>query len=59
MSENIERPSVVTDEHLEYLNDLRESGIVNNVWCCTILEDVFEVSKSDARTILFYWMDQF
>lgn len=59
MTETIERPAVVTDEHLNYLDGLRESGIVNMFGASPFIVEEFGASKSDARTILSYWMETF
>ena len=53
------RPSLITDEHLEYLDDLRESGITNMFGASVYIEDEFDVSRADARLILSYWMKTF
>ena len=57
--EKIERPEIVIDEHLEYLNELRESGETNMFGAGEYLEDEFDLCNSDARIILKYWMDSF
>ena len=53
------RPPIVTDEHLQYLDDLRESGVTNMFGARPYVEQEFYVSKSDASTILSYWMESF
>ena len=53
------RPNYVTDEQLEYLDDLRESGVTNMFGAGVYLQDTFGMSKHDARDILGYWMDSF
>ncbi len=53
------RPSLITDEHLEYLDDLRESGITNMFGASVFIEQDFNVSRDDARLILGYWMKTF
>ena len=56
----IERPEIVTDEHLEYLDDLRESGEINMYGARVyLLTDFVELSKQEAATILTYWMKSF
>ena len=55
----IERPAIVEDEHLEYLDDLRESGATNMFGARPYLMDAFEMNGADARTILLYWMKSF
>ena len=58
MSES-KRPELVTDEHLEYLDDLRESGVTNMFGAGGYIEKEFCVNKKDAREILKYWMESF
>jgi len=60
MTQQIERPEVVTDEHLRYLDWLRESG-ETNMWGATpyLMEMYGELSKQEARTIHSYWMQSF
>jgi hypothetical protein len=55
----MERPTFCTDEHLEYLDVLRESGATNMFGAGTWLESEFGLTKAVAREILFYWMDTF
>ena len=55
-----DRPDYVTDEHLSYLDDLRESGITNMFGARPHLSGEFpELSSSDVREVLRYWMDTF
>ena len=56
----IEKPAGVTNEHLEYLDDLRESGITNMYGARPYLMAEFpELSKAEAGAILTYWMKTF
>ena len=55
----IERPEIVTDEQLEYLDALRESGATNMFGAATYVQAEFGLTKVDARTILMYWMQSF
>ena len=55
-----ERPDFTEEYHLEYLDDLRESGITNMWGAAPYLESEYpELEKQQAREILFYWMDSF
>lgn len=54
-----ERPEIVENEHLEYLDDLRESGKTNMFGAAQYLTGVFRVNRIDAREILGYWMKTF
>lgn len=56
----IERPEIVKEEHLTYLDDLRESGATNMFGAASYLADTFpEIDRRESRTILAYWMDSF
>jgi hypothetical protein len=55
----IERPACVKDEHLEYLDGLRESGIVNMFGARPYLQEEFGLPKSEATIVLSYWMQTF
>ena len=56
MSDKVERPELVEDEHLTYLDDLRESGDTNMFGAGSYLEDEFGLHRFKARTVLQYWM---
>ena len=56
----IDRPSIVSDNHLTYLDDLRESGVTNMFGASEYLERTFsELDRNDAHDILGYWMESF
>ena len=55
----MERPEIVKDEHLTYLDNLRESGIVNMFGASPFVKDAFKVTSNEAITILSYWMETF
>ena len=60
MSEEKERPDFVTEEHLEFLDELRESGVTNMFGAGSYIEEAFpELSESQAREVLIYWMSSF
>jgi hypothetical protein len=61
MSENkTERPEIVIDEHLEFLDWLREDGSTNMYGARPYLMNEFpELNKNDAMIVLQYWMDSF
>lgn len=54
-----ERPPLVTDEHLEYLDDLRDSGTVNMFGARPYLQEAFELDRGMASKILSYWTETF
>ncbi len=53
------KPNGLTDEHLEYLDDLRESGVTNMFGAAPYLESEFDIDLSVARSYLSYWMKTF
>lgn len=55
----VERPEIVDDEHLEYLDDLRESGATNMYGAPAYLQRDFDLSREDAITTVSYWMKTF
>jgi hypothetical protein len=55
----IERPTIVEDEHLEYLDDLRESGATNMFGAAPWLKREFSLSPAEARAVLSYWIHTF
>ena len=56
---NMERPNFVTDEHLDYLDDLRESGVTNMFGASPYVEQEFGLDRKTAINILKYWMESF
>lgn len=53
------RPLEVTNEHLEYLDGLRESGVTNMFGAGEYVERKFGLAKKASRAILMYWMESF
>lgn len=53
------KPDFVTDEHLRFLDALRESGQTNMFGAAPYIAEMFEVSMQQARQILTYWMRTF
>ena len=53
------RPELVTEEHLTYLDNLRDSGVTNMFGASSYLVSEFNVSQPEARDILLYWMNSF
>lgn len=55
-----EKPDSLTEDHLEYLDELRESGATNMFGATPYLMDEFpDLDKQQARSVLLYWMDTF
>ena len=55
----IERHNVVEDQHLEYLDELRESGATNMFGAASFVRERFGIPITDAKKILVYWMQTF
>lgn len=53
------RPTIVHDMHLEFLDELRESGDTNMFGASPYIREAFDVTKAEAATILTYWMKTF
>lgn len=55
-----ERPAFVTDEMLDYLDDLRASGVTNMFGAAPYVAAAFDhLSDAEARAVLSYWMRTF
>ena len=59
MSEKIERPDIVEDSHLIFLDVLQGTGATNMFGAGSYLEEHQELSRRDARTVLKYWMQSY
>ena len=60
----MERPEFLTDEHLEYLDELRESGDTNMYGATPYLRAEFFMDREEANAVLaycvvVYWMRTF
>jgi len=55
----MERPEIVTQEHLKYLDNLRESGTTNMFGAPEYVHNSFDVTRQEAREIVKYWMETF
>jgi hypothetical protein len=53
------RPDYVNDEHLKYLDDLRESGLTNMFGAVPYIKEEFGLDRKTSRQILSYWMETF
>lgn len=59
-TEKPDRPVFVDDEHLEYLDELRESGTTNMFGASHFIRLNWpELSKRDSQAIVLYWMQAF
>ena len=57
--EDDKRPDIVKEDHLDYLDLLRESGRVNMWGAGAYLAEEFDIGSEDANTITGYWMRSF
>jgi hypothetical protein len=55
----VERPAVVQDMHLRFLDDLRMSGDVNMEGAAPYLASRFGLGRREAMEVNQYWMDSF
>ena len=55
----MERPTFCTNDHLEFLDNLRDSGESNMFGASPYLEAEFGLIRPVAREILMYWMESF
>ncbi len=53
----MEKPGIVTDEHLQFLDELRDSGVTNMYGAGGYVQDEFNIPMVEARAILEYWME--
>lgn len=59
-TEAVVKPEFLTSDHLEYLDELRESGATNMFGARPYLMDEFpELSENEASQVLVYWMKTF
>ena len=45
-------------EYFEFLDDLRESGEINMFGAPSVLQEVFDLGRYEARDIVASWMKQ-
>jgi hypothetical protein len=57
--ETKERPTICSDEHLEFLDELRASGVTNMYGASPYLQRAFKLGKAEAIKVLSYWMHTF
>jgi hypothetical protein len=60
MTTEIVKPTKCTEEYLEYLDALLESGATNMFGASPYLNEEFQdLSEKEAKDILVYWMKTF
>jgi hypothetical protein len=55
----MDRPEKCRTVHLEFLDDLRKSGVTNMFGAVPYLRDAFDLTRDEASKILSYWMKTF
>jgi hypothetical protein len=55
----MKRPDYICQEHLDYLDELRESGATNMFAASPYVERAFGIDRKEAMKILQYWMETF
>lgn len=51
--------TILTQEHIDFLNDLRESGETNMFGAGSYVQEEFGVTRQEAKQIVKLWMEQF
>jgi len=46
-------------EFFDYLDTLRETGVVNMFGAAPVLQEAFDMTRADARAILKEWMETY
>jgi len=52
----MDRPEHYMEEHGDFLDVLRDSNATNMMGAGPYLQDEFDLSPSEARQVLLYWM---
>ena len=47
----------ITEEQIEFLNDLRDNGYTNMMGVGADIQAEFDVDRREAKRILFAWFD--
>jgi len=56
----IRRPKIVKESYLWFLDDVRDSGLINMFGAARHLREMFdELTKEQSRKVLLYWMESF
>ena len=55
----MDKPDIVRDSHLIFLDNLQESGQTNMFGAGPYVQETFGVNRDQAKTILVYWMESF
>ena len=57
MEERKSKPDHFKDEHVAYLEELRDNGSINMMGAAIYLQKRFFLTEEQAKAILFYWFD--
>lgn len=55
----MDKPKGYTKDHEQYLNELREEGLVNMFGAASWLETDFDLTRHQAKDYVLYWMKNF
>ena len=55
----MDKPDFYTEDHAEFLTELRDSGETNMFGATPYLQFEFELTRREAGQILAYWMSTF
>jgi len=50
---------IISEEHLDYLDCLRESGVTNMWGASVYIEEEFGLDRKEAKELLSHWMKTF
>jgi hypothetical protein len=50
------KPEFYSEEHASYLSTLRDSGLMNMYGAPHVLMDAYDLTKSEAEAVFFYWV---
>lgn len=59
MDAQTKRPAFVTSDHLNYLDELRSTGLVNMFDAWWFIRHEFGANEETAKKILSYWIEAF
>ena len=54
-----ERPEGLTDDHLYFLDLIRETGVTNMFGAASYLVEEYDIDSATARAYLSFWMRTF
>jgi hypothetical protein len=54
------RPEFVTEDMLDFLDELRETGVTNMFGAAPYVHDEYpDLTKKESKDVLLYWMETF